>query len=147
MPRRIKGELEQRLLEQARRRVRREHGADHGAQVRFAEAIGKPGSWVSDYLDGHRYPNLDTYIAIAEYCEFSLPDLRGAAPLEDRLSAAARRVAQWFEEIPKNKQPAVSQLVKSYRKAPVDADQKRTERRVADRPLLVRKSHGKKRGA
>lgn len=145
MPQRKTGPLERQLLKHAQRRVRREHGADHGEQVLFANAIKKPQSWVSAYLDGHRYPNLDTSLRIAAYCEFSFPELAGEVPLERRLSAGARRVAQWFEEVPTDAQPALSQLVKSYVKP--GRDQQRTEPRAADPHQKARKSFGRKRGA
>lgn len=147
MPKRIKGPLEQQLLEVARRRVRRERGAAHGEQVALANAIRRTEEWVSGYLDGTRYPNLDTYIAIADFCGFTLPELKGDVPLEPKLSTDARQIASWWDQVELRRRPALRTLIRDARDPKLVGDQQQTSRQVAGHRRTERRSRGRKQGA
>lgn len=68
MPRRRRGILEERLRAEIARRVR----GHKGENKHLAEALGRPPSWVTEYIDGENHANLDTSLALMRYVGWSL---------------------------------------------------------------------------
>lgn len=74
MPRH-RGKLEDRLREAVRARI-----TGRGAKAALARAIGKPQSFVTEYLQKKQHANLDTSVALAKAYGFSLRALTGLDP-------------------------------------------------------------------
>jgi hypothetical protein len=70
--------LEDRLRKWVQRRIER-----HGEQKRFGDAVRRPESWVSTYLDGRVHPDLDTTIQIARAFNLRLEEVTGLHPLPE----------------------------------------------------------------
>lgn len=68
MPRRRRGVLEERLRAEIARRVR----GHKGENKRLAEVLGRPPSWVTEYIDGENHANLDTSLVLMRYVGWSL---------------------------------------------------------------------------
>src|SRR5687767_5778398 len=70
--------LEDRLRNWVRRRIAR-----RGEQKLFGDAVGRAESWVTDYLEGRRHPDLDTTIAIARAFNLRLEEVTSLRPLPE----------------------------------------------------------------
>lgn len=79
---RRRGDLEERLRAAVKVYVRGPEGdrSYQGRNKKVATAIGRPESWVTEYINGENHANLDTSLALMRFLGWSLTaDLSGAS--------------------------------------------------------------------
>lgn len=72
---RRRGELEERLRTAIAKYVRPDGGRSGGGRNKaLADYLGRPASWVTEYIDGENHANLDTSLALMRFLDWTLTE-------------------------------------------------------------------------
>jgi hypothetical protein len=74
--------------------------ARRGDAAALAKALGKPQSFVNQYVQGRQHANLDTSVALAQQFHFSLRTLTGLDPYPEYDEETATLLKAWREASP-----------------------------------------------
>jgi hypothetical protein len=80
------------------------HVSRRGDKTQLAAAIGRPESFVTDYIAGRRRASLDDAVAIARYFRISLSDVVGDLPTWPQ---DALEILELWDTVPHGMKPAL----------------------------------------
>src|SRR5262245_7093043 len=97
---RVWGPLEEGLRREVEKRL---ESGERGARSRLAQQLGKPGSWVTEYVQRLRRANLDTSLELMRFVGWRVPD-------------TLRKTADPIANVPRDEQQAA--LLRAWERIP-----------------------------